>query len=471
MSVLNALKWSFLGELASKAIQPVVFIILARLLTPEDFGVMTAALMVIGFSQIFWEAGMGKAIIQRQSDLESAANAAFWINIVLGICIASMLYLFAKPIARIFFQDERVIAVLRVMTLQVLLGALCSVQIALLQKDMQFKKLFWVRFATVSLPGLASIPLAWYGFGFWALVAGTLSGQLVQVLMLWWMSDWRPGVAIKQDVTTEMTKFGVWVGATGMMGWFYTWADSLVVGHYLGSQQLGLYRTGNQVVLLGYTLISMPFIQVFYSWLATKTKEQRLEALSNTVNGMAIVFIPLSILIYGQSDWLAGLIFGGRWAGIDQVIAVMALSHGLSYLLIANGEIYKVEGNPQYETYPMIIGLFVFVPLYIISIQYGLYIFLISRLIVVFVFGFSIHSLFAMLKMNLPLFFYMRYALLSVFVLTIIFIIDLFFQGICRNIMHFLIFLISILIIYMMNYDFYMLIFKRFIKNVYIKNI
>ncbi len=163
MSVLNALKWSFLGELASKAVQPVVFIVLARLLTPEDFGVMAAAMMVIAFSQIFWEAGMGKALVQRQTDIEAAANAAFWINIALGILIASLLFLFAKPIARSFFQDERVTPVLQAMTIQVLLGALSSVQTALLQKEMGFKKLFWVRFATVSLPGIASIPLALHG--------------------------------------------------------------------------------------------------------------------------------------------------------------------------------------------------------------------------------------------------------------------------------------------------------------------
>ena len=74
MNFTKALKWSFFSELTSKAIQPVVFIVLARLLAPEDFGVMTAALMVIGFSQIFWEAGMGKALIQRQNNIEEFHN-------------------------------------------------------------------------------------------------------------------------------------------------------------------------------------------------------------------------------------------------------------------------------------------------------------------------------------------------------------------------------------------------------------
>lgn len=218
MSFTHALKWSFASELAAKAIQPVVFIVLARLLTPEDFGVMTAAMMVIAFSQIFWEAGMGKALIQRQTDIEEAANAAFFINIALGFGIAGVLYLFAEPIAQTFFQDDRVTAVLQVMTLQVLLGALSSIQTALLQKEMGFKKLFWVRFATVSLPGLASIPLAWNGMGYWALVAGNLIGQLVQAIMLWRISPWRPKLNTDTAVTKEISEFGAWVVGVSQNG-------------------------------------------------------------------------------------------------------------------------------------------------------------------------------------------------------------------------------------------------------------
>jgi len=87
-SAHSALKWSFLGEIASKAITPVVFVVLARLLTPEDFGVVVAATIVISFSQIFWEAGMGKTLIQFQGHPIAAANVAFWINIALGVLIA-----------------------------------------------------------------------------------------------------------------------------------------------------------------------------------------------------------------------------------------------------------------------------------------------------------------------------------------------------------------------------------------------
>ena len=160
MSVRHALKWSFLSELASKAVQPLVFVILARLLTPEDFGVVAAATMVISFSQIFWEAGMGKAIIQYQGDRVAAANAAFWVNNALGVVVVGALVAISGWVADRIFHDPRVALVLWVMALQVFLSASVSVHVALLQKDMQFKHLFWVRLATVAGSGLGSV--AWW---------------------------------------------------------------------------------------------------------------------------------------------------------------------------------------------------------------------------------------------------------------------------------------------------------------------
>ena len=143
--LFHAFKWSAASEVASKIIQPIVFIVLARLLTPEDFGVLAAALMVVAFSQILWEAGMAKALIQRQLNVEEAANVTFWVNLALGLVVMTVVYYTSDLIAQTFFHDPRVTAVLKVMTLLIFLGAVSSVHTALLQKEMQFKRLFWVR--------------------------------------------------------------------------------------------------------------------------------------------------------------------------------------------------------------------------------------------------------------------------------------------------------------------------------------
>lgn len=382
MSFIHALKWSFLAELASKAITPVVFIVLARLLTPEDFGVMSAAMMVIAFSQVFWEAGMSKALIQRQTDIDDASNVAFWINLGLGILIAGLLFYGAKMIALTFFQDERVTVVLQVMTLQVLLGALSSVQTALLQKDMGFKKLFWVRLATVSLPGLASIPLAWNGMGYWALVTGTLTGQVVQTTMLWRMSHWRPRGTFQPGLAKEMGRFGAWVGMSGLLAWFYVWADSLIVGMYLGSHELGLYQTGNQFAAMIFAVLLGPIAPVFYSHLSRMRadRDRIREAARKLIKMITFLSIPLALVIFSLASPMADALFGSRWRGIELIIRAMALVHGFSWVIGMNGEVYRALGKPSHETLMSAAPMLIYLVGYLISIQYGLEVFLWTRL-------------------------------------------------------------------------------------------
>ena len=373
MSFAHTLKWSFLSELTGKLIQPIVFIVLVRLLTPEDFGVMSAALMVMAFSQIFWEAGMGKALIQRQTDIQDAANVAFWVNLALAMIIIGLLYIAASPIALTFFQDDRVTTVIQVMTLQVFLGALGSVQTALLQKELGFKKLFWVRFATVSLPGLASIPLAWQGMGYWALVAGTLTGQAAQVIMLWRMSPWRPNWSFPIPIAREMGRFGAWVGLSGLLAWFYLWMDSLVMGMYLGSHDLGLYRTGNQFSAMIFALLFVPITPVLYSHLARMNgdRERIKMAAEKVIQVLILIAVPVAAVIFFLSESIVTVLFGEKWEGIGLVIGVMGLVHGFSWIVSMNGEFYCAMGKPAYEAIVNGGMLLVYLCGYLYSISFG----------------------------------------------------------------------------------------------------
>jgi O-antigen/teichoic acid export membrane protein len=366
-----ALKWSFFGEIASKAVTPAVFVVLARLLSPEDYGVVAAATMVISFSQIFWEAGMGKAIIQYQGDRAAAANAAFWINNALGLFVAGVLVASSGLVADRIFHDPRVAPVLQVMALQVLLSASVSVHTALLQKDLSFQHLFWVRLATVGIPGLASIPLAWYDMGYWALVAGTLTGQVFQVAILWKTSPWRPRLAFEPKVVKELVRFGGWVAATALLAWFYTWADSFIVGIYLGPHELGLYRTGNALVIMIYGLLFNPLMPVLYSHLSAVSKDRaRIRAtMIRVIKILTFLSLPLAAIIAANADFIGDLVFGQKWQGVGLVITAMALTHGVSWVVCANGEAYRAVGEPSNETKIMALTLVFYLIGYLISIQ------------------------------------------------------------------------------------------------------
>lgn len=395
MSLTHILKWSFFSELAAKAIQPLVFIILSHMLTPEDFGVMTAAMMVIAFSQIFWEAGMGKALIQRNTDIKEASNAAFFINIALSIVIASGLYLFAESIAHTFFQDNRVTAVVQVMTAYVLLSAFSSVQTALLQKEMNFKKLFWVRFATISLPGLVSIPLARNGMGYWALVAGAIIGQLAQAVMLWWMSSWRPNLKTNGRVTKEIAEFGGWVGLTSFFSWLSQWVDILIIGIFFTVKDLGIFRIGN---VFAVTLLSLAFsflMPVLYSKFSKDAATSSKDDISRTLNlifqVVAIISLPAGLLIFFSSGLIEGFLFSSNWKGVGYIIGLIAIKEAALWIFAFNVEAARAIGRPKAETFVAILsGLANVFVLYTFA-HWGFDLFIIGRSLILMIFGLLIH--------------------------------------------------------------------------------
>lgn len=386
------------SEIAAKVIQPIVFIVLARLLTPDDFGVMSSALMVMGFSQIFWEAGMGKALIQRQIDIEAAADVAFWINISLGIVIAALLFIAASSIALVFFHDERVTAVIQVMTLQVFLGALSSVHTALLQKDMGFKKLFWIRFVTVSAPSLASIPLAWNGMGYWALVAGTLCGQAAQVVMIWKMSKWRP--SLKQPhfpICIEMIRYGSAAFATAITAWFYNWADIFIIGYYLSTHEMGLYRMASGLVGMANGLILGSVGPVLFSELSRnglinfRKYKDRLIWLGFSVAAILVL----------SSSFIEEIILGKKWSDIGFLILILAIVNLVGNLWAGNSEGYAAVGRPGTDAKIYTMGIVYYLPTYLFLAPLGLNTFVVGRLFLVFIAA-PIHIFFSnkLLKYN-----------------------------------------------------------------------
>lgn len=378
----HAFKWSVLGEIASRAIGPLVFLVLARLLVPEDFGVVAAAMVIISFSQVFSDAGLAKALIQRQDSTNESANVVFWLNLGIGFFLVAIL-VGTAPVIADFFHDERIAPVVRVMSLQIFLAAFSSVHTALLQKDLNFKQLFWVRLLTTGAPGLASIPLAINGGGYWALVAGTLFGQVVQSAILWNRSRWRPRWGLNRFLAGELIGFGKWAMLSGLLGWFYSWMDAIVVGHYLGSHDMGLYRTGNTFVTMVFGIIFTPLLPVLYSLFsrAQHNLTKLRDSLMIVAHAFALAALPLGFCLFVLGEPIADVLFGQKWQGVGNVIGLMALTHAVGWIVGANGEVYRSIGKPHVESWAMAVLLLIYLAGYLYAVRFGLEFFVEARFV------------------------------------------------------------------------------------------
>jgi len=377
---IKSLKWTALSQLAQVSIPSLVMLILARLLTPEDFGVVGVAMIAIGFAQIFQDFGLGKTLIQREERIEESANIVFWSNLAFGLVIYLVLFLVAPQIS-VFFHDSRVSNVLRILCIQIILTSLTTVHFSLLQREFEFKRLFAVRLFPSITPVFVSLPLALMGQGVWALVWGTLAGSLVQVVLVWRMSQWRPSRTLNLELAKEIYGFGMWVFSEMLLGWLIVWGDSIVLGHFLGVDELGVYRVGFTFIAFIFSLAFSPIIPIAYSAfsrLQTNKEDLRLSFLK-MVRLIALISLPLGVASALLAEPASILIFGQKWTGVEIVISIIGLKLGMDYLVSINPEIYRAIGRPEANSKLLLVNIAYYIPVYIFAAPHGLFIFCLAR--------------------------------------------------------------------------------------------
>lgn len=380
--LLYSLKWSALGEIASKVLPPLFYIITARLLTPEDFGVVATSAMVVAFASILWEAGLSKALIQNQEhdNLQKMSNIVLYTNMALSIFLYIILF-FTSDVIASFFHDERVTRVLQISGLSLLIGSFMSVQTALLQKDFDFKKLFLSRFIGAIIPGIVSVALAYYGYGYWALVYGTIVSMILQALILWNVSPWRPSYEFDYEIAKKMFHFSKWVLLSALLSWFFVWGDIFVLGFFFSSHELGLYRTGNYLAGSIVGIVTAPIVPVMYSYFSKiqHDKENLKKALLISSKVISFFVLPICVGLYIVQNPLSDLIFGEKWLGIASVVGYLSLMHGVAWIIGLNNSAYIAIGRPDIESKILITNLFLYLIVYILSAQINFEFFLFSR--------------------------------------------------------------------------------------------
>lgn len=371
--MLHAIKWSILGEASSRLIAPVVLLILARLLAPEDFGVVAAATVVISLCQTLADAGMGKALIQSRKSLEASFNAAFWLSLGISLALSIVIFI-AAPAISAFFDDARITYVTRLLAIQVPLTGLAAVPTALLQRDLAFRELFLVRLLTAGLPALASIPMALLGYGYWSLVAATVIGQFIQCTVLWFRCHWRPSWKLDGLATIQLARFGRWSAASGALTWCYGWADSLFVAHWLGTRDMGIYRVSATIANMSFGLVLTPLLPVLYSLYSRKRSAsfEAGNAMLVTARGITFLSLPLAGWLALAAPIIQTKGLGSDWEGLAPVLALLAIGQGVAWLVGANGEAYRAAGRPDLEFMTMALSLAAYLVGYSVSIENGI---------------------------------------------------------------------------------------------------
>jgi O-antigen/teichoic acid export membrane protein len=324
--VMTGLFWTASGRAARSVLHVLVLVILARLVSPADFGVVSAALVVIGFSGIFAQLGLGPALVQRP-DLEPRhLKTAFAASVYSGLVIGGVVWVTAPLLAQ-FFRMASLEPVLRVLAWSFPLKSLGLVSESLMQRELRFRWLAAREVASNALGfGLVGAVLAWQGKGVWALVAAQLAYIGINTLVL--LIGRRPlfSLWLERRAFGELAFFGGGITVARVASYFALQGDNLVVGRWLGPIALGIYGRAYQLMSAPASAIGEVLdIVLFPAMAAVQGDVRRLGlAYRKGVSFIALIVLPASVLLFGLAPELVAVLLGPQWTEVVLPLQILA---------------------------------------------------------------------------------------------------------------------------------------------------
>ena len=375
--IVNATKWSTITEVMAKLVAPISSMVLARLLTPEAFGVVATLNMVIAFAEIFTDAGFQRYLIYHEfkdeEDKDKSTNVAFWSNLTMSFVLWGIIAIFCEPLASLV-GSPGLGHVLVVACASIPLAAFSSIQMALFKRSFDFKTLFWRRLAMILVPLFVTIPLAFWLRSYWALVIGTIVINLVNALLLTLKSNWKPRRYYSFARLKDMFSYCSWSIVDSVLIWATAYIDVFFISRALDAYYLGLYKTSTTTVGHFTSLITasiLPIIMPAMSRLQDNLPEMR-KTLLKLQKYTSILLLPIGVGIFVFSDFITAVMLGDQWKEAAPFIGLWALMEVVTVIFARFcSNVYPAIGKPKISVIVQILHLIVLIPAVIISGQYG----------------------------------------------------------------------------------------------------
>lgn len=366
--ILNATKWSGITEIIAKLIVPVTNMILARILSPEAFGVVATITMIISFVDMFTDAGFQKYLIQHEfvdeEEREISINVAFWTNLTISIIIWCIIIIFSQNIAK-SVGNAGLGNVISIACIQLPLTSFSSIQMAIYRRDFDFKTLFLVRLVGIFIPFLVTIPLAMLGYSYWSLIIGSICGTFSNAVILTWKSTWKPKFRYKYSILKKMFSFSMWSLIEAISIWLTTWIDTFIIGSVLNNYYLGLYKTSLTAVNGIFGLVTSATTPILFSALSRAQDDDKKfnNIFFNMQRIVSYLLIPMSVGMFVFGDTVVDILLGDNWKEANEVVSIWALVSGLVIVLgHYSSEVYRAKGKPKLSFFAQMLNLIVLVP-------------------------------------------------------------------------------------------------------------
>jgi len=372
-SVKRSIANSAIGNVGSNIISLLGFIVLARVLTPEEFGKMAAITVLIGFSRLVIDLGLSASLIQKKEVSDKYYSTVFLFHILAGLLFVILMQAGSGLIEE-FFGMEGLGEISSVCAWLYILQAITFVPTSQLEKRRQFRFIARIELYSISLSTLLAILLAWQGYGIWALVANLYCMWIVKVVLTYYFSRWMPRISISKPEIQELWLFSRYLFAMQVFNYATANLDKILIGRYLGAQTLGAYRYGDRIAQLPTMLVNAIFGRVLFPAFSSyqddksRIRYQYLKA----VKMVSFITFPLLLGVSVISDHIVVTLLGEKWSEMIVILPLLSMSFLLSTIGVLNLNIYKALGRTKrLFKISLVLRLNVVVCL-LIGLQYGL---------------------------------------------------------------------------------------------------
>lgn len=321
---LSAAIWSFLEKLSSQAVSFIIGIILARLLTPYDYGVVGLTAIFIAISNVFIEAGFANALIQNQHRTEKDLSTAFYFNVVVGLVCYIVLWVVTPSIAN-WFNEPLLIPLLKIIGLNVVLNSLCIVQTALLTAKLNIRLQTIINLSAQVPAGILAVIMAYKCMGVYALALQTVLSSLIKVVLLWIFAKWIPKEKFNKNSFISLWKFGSRLLGANLIGTAFNQIYSIIIGKFIGKKELGYFSKANGLcsnvdgVTTGIVQrVALPVLAKYQ-----EDERQLTEKFREIMRLLVMLIAPMTSFLCFASDDIIVLLWTEKWLDCSLLFKIL----------------------------------------------------------------------------------------------------------------------------------------------------
>ena len=347
--VTSNLFWRLFERFGAQGVTFVVSIILARILDPTVYGLVALVTMFTTILQVFVDSGFGTALIQKKDADDLDFSSVFYFNITFSVLLYAVMF-FVAPLISLFFNQEELTLLIRVLSLSLIISGVKNVQQAYVSRNMMFKRFFFATLAGTICAAVIGIALAYLGFGVWALVAQYLINLAVDTLVLWVVVKWRPKRMFSFSRLKILFSFGWKLLVSAILDTTYKEARSLIIGKKYSKEDLAYYNRGQQLPNVIVTNINTSIDSILLPAMSSKQddKERVKAMMRRSIKVSTYIMMPMMVGLAVCAEPLVRIVLTDKWLPCVLYLRIFCITYAFYPIHTANLNAIKALGRSDY---------------------------------------------------------------------------------------------------------------------------